>query len=404
MLNLSGYMSERPIERLEQFAIEVILERRYGKRAALLRFFLLLLSKIYEQIVRIRWWLYDQYIFKSYATGCLVISVGNLTVGGTGKTPVVEKIARMLVSSGRRVAILSRGYKSKKQKQLSFWQKLISKLTLSPIQDPPRIVSDGNKLFLDAETAGDEPHMLARNVPGAIVLVDKDRVKCAEYAVRQFAADTLILDDGYQYFKLKERINLLLVDREHPFGNQFLLPRGTLREPKDSLKRGDLILMTKCDGSDTILLEHQIHHLNTHAKILHLAHSPRYLQNAASDEKITLDYLQGRKIGAICGIAVPLSFKHAIEKLGAEIIYWREYADHHAFTEKEIFNALERTRIRGGHVLLMTEKDAVRLPKSYVEGESIEIPILFLRVEIEPLEGEDSFKETILEICTSRIV
>ena len=392
-------MAERPLERLERFAIDVILERRYGKRAALLRFFLLLLSKIYEQITRLRWWLYDQHVFKSYATGCLVISVGNLTVGGTGKTPVVEKIARLLVASGRKVAILSRGYKSKKNKKQSFWRRCWHKLTGRAEDELPRVVSDGHNLLLDATVGGDEPLMLARNVPGAVVLVDKDRVKCAEYAVRHFGADTLILDDGYQYFKLKERINLLLIDREHPFGNRFLLPRGTLREPRDFLKRGDLMLITKCDGSETTLLEHQLRHWNQHADILHLVHAPHHLQNAMSGERINLDYLQSRKIGAICGIAVPASFKHGIEKLGAEVIYWREYADHHVFTEKEIRNALERTRMRGGYALLMTEKDAVRLPSL----DDIDIPILFLRVEIESLDKEKGFEQSILDICSSRV-
>src|SRR5215210_5879916 len=172
-------------ENLEQFAIDVILGRRHGMRAALLRAFLYLLSFIYQRLVQFRLFLYRHRILRERALGCLVISIGNLTVGGTGKTPIVEKFARALRAGGRRVAILSRGYKSVPrpipQKPFALFRR--------KVPAPPRIVSDGKSLLLDSLAAGDEPYMLANNLKDVIVLVDKDRVKSGLYAIKEMHAD-----------------------------------------------------------------------------------------------------------------------------------------------------------------------------------------------------------------------
>src|SRR5664279_2375298 len=176
-------------ENLEQFAIDVILERRHGVRAALLRALLYALSFVYEGLVQFRLSLYRHRILRERTLGCLVISIGNLTVGGTGKTPIVEKFARALRAGGRRVAILSRGYKSVPPPALrKWWQRLGRK---DPA--PPRVVSDGKTLLLDSLTAGDEPYMLANNLKDVIVLVDKDRVKSGLFAIKELKADTLLL-------------------------------------------------------------------------------------------------------------------------------------------------------------------------------------------------------------------
>ena len=385
-------MSEKPLERLEQFAIDVILERRYGKRATLLRTFLYFLSLIYSWLMRLRYKLYEKHLLRSYATGCLVVSVGNMTVGGTGKTPVVEKIAKTLTKAGRNVAILSRGYKSVPR---PFLQRLWQQLTSQDHEDPPRIVSNGRSLLLDSSTAGDEPYMLASNLKGVKVLVDKNRIKSARYATAHMGVDTIILDDGYQYLPLMERINLVLVDRHTPFGNRHILPRGTLREPYDHLKRGDVVIITKCDGSDLTELKKEIRRYNRHAEIIESSHKPCYLQHLYTGERVPLSYLREHKVGAICGIAVPESFEEGLRNLGTEIIYSRHYADHHRFTDQEVLNAIERTHARGGHALLTTEKDAARLPRVNAG----DLPVYFLRVEIELRNTEESFEDCILRIC-----
>src|SRR5947207_116795 len=208
-------------ENLEQFAIDVILERRPGLRAAVLRALLYTLSFVYQSLVQLLLLLYRHRILRERTLGCLVISIGNLTVGGTGKTPIVEKFARALRTGGRRVAILSRGYKSVPR---AVPRKRFGRKDKSPA--PPRIVSDGKSLLLDSLTAGDEPYMLANNLKDVIVLVDKDRVKSGLFAIKELKADTLLLDDGLQYLHLKHRLDIVLIDRQAPFGNEHLLPRG----------------------------------------------------------------------------------------------------------------------------------------------------------------------------------
>src|SRR3984893_16348590 len=209
----------RRLDELEQYAIEVILERRHGIRPSLLRFTLRLLSNVYLGIVQLRLYLYRARILKEHQLGCLVISIGNLTVGGTGKTPVVEKFARALQRGGRKVAILSRGYKSVDTRRRKSWlERLIDQNT----PDPPRVVSDGKNVLLDSATAGDEPYMLASNLRGVAVVVDKDRVKAGLHALRILDVDTLLLDDGLQYLHLKHRLDIVLIDRQAPFGNEYL--------------------------------------------------------------------------------------------------------------------------------------------------------------------------------------
>src|ERR1700747_100821 len=230
------------LENLEQFGIDVVLERRHGFRAGILRGILHALSFIYERLVQLRLYLYRKRLFRERALGCLVISIGNLTVGGTGKTPIVEKFARALQSGGRQVAILSRGYKSVPRRR-NWLDQLRGKDA-----DLPRVVSDGKSLLLDSLTAGDEPYMLAQNWKDVIVLVDKDRVKSGRFAIDKWNVDTLLLDDGLQYLHLKHRLDMVLVDRQAPFGNELLLPRGTLREAPRNLRRASYIFITKNIG------------------------------------------------------------------------------------------------------------------------------------------------------------
>src|SRR5207244_12016804 len=228
----------RRLENLEEFGIDVVLERRHGIRASVLRGILYALSFVYDRLVQLRLYFYRKRVFRERALGCLVISIGNLTVGGTGKTPIVEKFARALRAGGRRVAILSRGYKSVPRKRN--W---LSRFRSD--SDPPRVVSDGKSLLLDSLTAGDEPYMLAHNVKDVVVLVDKDRVKSGRLAIDKWKVDTLLLDDGLQYLHLKHRLDIVLLDRRAPLRNTFLLPRGELRDAPRNLRRATYTFLTK---------------------------------------------------------------------------------------------------------------------------------------------------------------
>jgi len=382
----------RRLEALEQFGIDVVLERRRGVRAALLRALLLALSWIYGQIVRLRLFLYRKRIFRERALGCLVISIGNLTVGGTGKTPVVEKFARALQMGGRKVAILSRGYKSIPKTKRNW----LERLRRDPV-DPPRIVSDGKSLLLDSLAAGDEPYMLAHNLKDVVVLVDKDRVKSGRLAIDKWKADTLLLDDGLQYLHLKHRLDIVLVDRQAPFGNEFLLPRGTLREPPRNLRRASYIFITKNTGASNDALIQRIRRYNRTAEIIECAHQPLYLQHVYTGEQLALELLRDRYVGSICGIAAPESFENALKQLGAQVDLAKRYTDHHYYSEAELLSFISRCIRRDLEMIVTTEKDAVRMPR--LSEAELKVPIYFLRVEIEIVSGHESWEHCVARIC-----
>ncbi|HEV2095722.1 MAG TPA: tetraacyldisaccharide 4'-kinase [Chthoniobacterales bacterium] len=379
------------LENLEQFAIDVILERRHGFRAAFLRVILHGLSFVYERIVQLRLFLYRRRVLRERTLGCLVVSIGNLTVGGTGKTPIVEKFARALQTGGRRVAVLSRGYKSVPRPVTKSWSDRLRRRDTSP----PRIVSDGKSLLLDSLTAGDEPYMLANNLRDVIVLVDKDRVKSGRYAIREMKADTLLLDDGLQYLHLKHRLDIVLIDRQAPFGNEYLLPRGTLREPPRNLRRASYIFITKSTGEPNDELIARIRRYNRTAEIIECAHEALHLQDVVTGARVPLSLLRDKYIGSLCGIAAPESFEAGLRKLGAKIELAMRYADHHRYTEAELQRFVNRCIRRDVEMIVTTEKDAVRFPRL----PPVEVPIYFLRVEIKILSGHESWDQCVARIC-----
>jgi tetraacyldisaccharide 4'-kinase len=383
----------RRLENLEEFGIDVVLGRRQGLRASVLRAILYGLSFVYDRLVQLRLYLYRKRVFRERALGCLVISIGNLTVGGTGKTPIVEKFARALHAGGRRVAILSRGYKSVPQKR--DWR---SWLRGEP--ELPRVVSDGKSLLLDSVTAGDEPYMLAHNLKDVIVIVDKDRVKSGRFAIDKWQVDTLLLDDGFQYLHLKHRLDMVLVDRQAPFGNEFLLPRGTLRETPRNLRRASYIFITKNTGEPNFELMRRVRRYNRTAEVIECAHKPLYLQNIFTGEQLPLDALREAFIGSLCAIAAPESFEKALTKLGAHIDLSKRYIDHHYYTETELMSFINRCIRRDLAMIVTTEKDSVRMPR--LSESELKVPIYFLRVEIEILSGHESWEQCVARICKPR--
>lgn len=379
-------------EQAETFVLEVIFEQRKGKRAGLMRGVLFVLSKVFELAVRVRLFLYNVRILRDTTVGVQVIAIGNLTVGGTGKTPVVEKFARELKDQGRTVAILSRGYRSKPP---PLGRRILDKVLLRDDATPPRVVSDGKSLLLDSETAGDEPYMLASNLKDVVVLVDKDRVKAGRYAVERFGCDTLLLDDGFQYWKLRgRRRDIVLIDRQQPFGNEHLLPRGTLREPPSHLARASTIFITKSDGATSELRARIASH-NPGAGIIECIHHPLYFEDVFTGEQHGLDLVKGRRVASLSGIAQPESFERSLVKMGAELVYAKRFADHHRFTQQEILNVINRSKKRRAELILTTQKDAVRFPKI----DRRDLAIHFMRVEIKIVSGAKDFQDCVRQIC-----
>ena len=379
-------------ETIETFVLEVIFEERHDFKARLMRGLLFGSSKLFQVAVKVRRWLYNWRILRDKTLGVQVIAIGNLTVGGTGKTPVVEKFARELRDAGRNVAILSRGYRSK---PVPIHTKFLNKILLREDHTPPRIVSDGKSLLLDSEMAGDEPYMLASNLKDVVVLVDKDRVKSGRYAIEKFGCDTLLLDDGFQYWDLRgRRHDVVLIDRQQPFGNEHLLPRGTLREPPSHLARAHTIFITKSDGK-TAALRERIAQLNPDAAVIECVHQPLYFEDVFTGERKGLDLLAGKRVASLSGIAQPESFEQSLVKLGGELVYSKRFADHHRFTQQEILNAINRAKKRQSEYIVTTQKDAVRFPKI----DRRDLPFYFMRVEIKIVAGANDFQDCVRKIC-----
>ena len=349
------------------------------------------ISSLYGAIVQLRLFLFRTGVLRRFPLGCQVISVGNVTVGGTGKTPMVEKLARELSDQGRKVAILSRGYR---KKETGFWKRLGDRFRYGADNVPPRIVSDGHRLMLDSEMSGDEPYMLATNLPDVVVLVDKDRVKSGRYAVRHFGCDTLLLDDGFQYQRLRHRLDLVLVDRTNPFGNGNVLPRGILREPAGNIARARFVCITKARGGETAALRRRIRELNPTCGIMECNHDPTALVGAFTRERFPLEKLQGLKVMAVSGIAAPLSFENSLEKLGAEIVKRVHFADHHRFTQQEIIDLVNQAQTIQADAIVTTEKDAVRMTRI----DRCAVPVYFLRIEVNFLSGGEEFRRFINEV------
>jgi len=387
---------KKQLNAIELYTVDVILGRRADTGAAIYGAFLQTLSWLFSCIAQARLWLYQRRILHDQPLGCLVVVVGNLTVGGTGKTPVVEKFARALRDRGRKVAILSRGYKSK---SAPFWKKWWRAITYTA-EPPPRIVSDGERVLLDSEQSGDEPFMLARNLPGVIVLVDKNRVKAGAYAIKRFGCDTLVLDDGFQYLPLKGRLNLLLVDKTNPFGNGHLLPRGILREPIKHLKRASYVFLTKSNGERDPELEALIKEHNPEVDIIECAHRPKHLQRFgvapdAPDAREPLTWLKGRRVLAFSGIATPESFEKFLRDLGSRIVARERFLDHYRYADEDFAALFALARQEGAECLVTTEKDAVRIPEGFV----CPLPLYYLRLEIEIIRGAADFDEAVGRIC-----
>ena len=377
-------------ERLEHSLVKIIQQKGADQNqpgmVRLLLVFLWCLSKVFQFVVCLRYVFYDIGVLRRFPLGCQVISIGNVTAGGTGKTPVTEIFARELTKAGRKVAILSRGYR---RKEAPWWQRIFKNVIEKPV-----VVSDGRQILVDAATGGDEPYMLAANLPGVCVLVDRNRVKSGRYAISHFGCDTLLLDDGFQYQRLKHSHEVVLVDSTNPIGNGHMLPRGILREPAKHLKRADVVFITKCSG-DQSDVRRLVQRYNPRAEIIECRHAPRLLKDVWSREELPLEWLKGKTLTTLSGIAVPQGFENSLRKLGARVIWCERYADHHRYDASEIIFALNKTADMHAEALITTEKDAVRFPRL----EKTPVPCYYLRVDIEIISGAENFAAAVDHIC-----
>lgn len=309
--------------------------KRQGTADRLFLCFLAILSGPYALLLRLRAIAYGAGLLRSYRLPRPVIAVGNLTVGGTGKTPAVAMLAKYFIARGKRVAVLSRGYGG----------------TLS---GKGGIVSDGATILLTPEEAGDEPWLLASTVAGLAVVVGADRYRAGLLAMERLAPDIFILDDGFQHLRLKRDLDILLLDSGRPFGNGRALPAGPLREPRPAAQRADLIIYTRCsDGAEVAHFPEKpacraFHHL--------VGVTP-----LAGDDLLPFARLKGMRGVAFAGIADPGPFFRDLEEEGLTLAATVPFPDHCRYGEDEVAEILGAAASCGADYLITTEKDGVKL-------------------------------------------
>jgi len=319
--------------------------------------------------------LYRSGLVRPHRAPVPVVSVGNLTVGGAGKTPVALLVAARLRARGRKVAVLSRGYGARRA--------------------DPRVVSDGERLLLGAAEAGDEPLLLARRLPGTLVLCGPSRAELSRRAVA-LGADALVLDDGFQHLGLARDLDIVVLDGRDPFGNGHLLPRGPNRELPSALGRAHLAWISQVDRASP----ERLALLRTQA-LAATGHRPVESRHAVEDvldglvaRSCGADALAGRRTLLLCALARPDGFRATLLALGAEVVAERVYRDHHLFSEREVALALEEAEAKGCEVVATTEKDAVRLPERLARDTRFRV----VRIGAEVVAGGEVLEELLLRV------
>ncbi|MHB8844113.1 MAG: tetraacyldisaccharide 4'-kinase [Nitrospirota bacterium] len=300
------------------------------------------LSLAYGMAVKIRTAAYAAGLFRTKRLPCRVISVGNITLGGTGKTPTVICIAGLLSNRGRRPLVLSRGYGRADESRTT-------------------VVSDGASFIVDAAAGGDEPALIAARLPQVPVVAGSDRHHAGTIALQRFHPDVVVLDDGYQHIRLGRDLNIALVDGADPFGNGRLFPAGILREPLEALKRADIVIITREDQAADLAALRETIGKHTTARIFTARYAPRDVVNVPSGETLPLTSLQGKVLFAFAGIARPESLVSLLRSLGAEVRALRSFPDHHPYSRNELDDMTAAASDSGAEMLMTTEKDGVRL-------------------------------------------
>ena len=381
----SGIRTTEKVANLQTYFINLVHSKEvHGVGLNVVMAVLFVFSQIYRLLVNMKLSLYKFGILKRQHLGCFVISLGNVTVGGTGKTPTAQRLARLIQDLGYRVVILNRGYRAK-------WHGDVG------------IVSDGDKLYMDAAEAGDEAFMLAKHLPKVPVLIGAERAVTGRYAMEHFGAEVVILDDGYQHWQLERDLDILLVDAVNVFGNEHILPRGTLREPMSHISRADVCLMTKVDqaaqGSKERIRD-IVHRYNDKALMVESVHQPRCLMpmsewfNDITGSGVSVAEIRGKRIMAVSAIGNPASFEQTLYDLGADIVESLRYPDHHDYTTTEMQDVLRQARAQGVQAIVITEKDAVKIPTEVVKARW-SIPVYVICVEVTFGDGATELMELV---------
>jgi tetraacyldisaccharide 4'-kinase len=306
---------------------------------------------------------YGQGWLKSQRLGRPVISVGNLSAGGTGKTPLVIHVARILIARGLRPCILTRGY----------GRAVSSDLT---------VISPGAESRADVREAGDEPVLISRAVSGAPILISADRVRAGRLAEERFRIDAHILDDGFQHLALQRDLDIVLIDVTQEFRAGAVLPAGLLREPPSALARADMILLTRSELGDPAAVEAEVRTLNPGALVLRCSTKLEGFVNLLDGEFRPASEILDKPMMAFCGIGNPRAFFSDLRKWGAKVVTEQSYPDHHFYSPRDVSRILARFKRSGATALVTTEKDALKLPASQGLRDSAEVLVCKIQLEI----------------------
>ncbi len=342
-----------------------------------------IMEPVYSSLMRLRAGLYKRGVFSTYRPHVPVISIGNLLMGGTGKTPHVIATCDFLMRQGLRPAVVTRGYGGRAGKG-------------------PLVVSDHDSVCTDAVTAGDEPFMIARNVPGVPVIAGSNRYACARYAEQQLGAGIIVLDDGFQHMSLCRDRDVVLVPAKRPFGNGHVFPGGYLREPVDALKRATCIVITGCQqvtDEQIHILRHRLQAMVPGTPIFYSRYTMkgiRALRTAALDgpDKSQPSDPAGIPLFAVCAIGMPESFFDTLTGCGLTVRAALTFRDHHSYISEDIRKIMKQAKSSGAKAVITTAKDAVKI-STILQDTSIglanahgnPLPVYVLDIQAEPDQG-----------------
>lgn len=362
---------------MKSYIYNLATDRSRGFFPGIMKLFLFILSIVYGLVVRILVLIFH---FFQYSPDCKVIGVGNITLGGTGKTALVEFLAGFLKGHGKAVAVISRGYKRKVK-------------VSAPSAMPARQWFSGG----DYSSMGDEPYMLSKKLKGIPVIVGAQRKKGIKKAIKDYVVDTVILDDAFQQWRIRKDLEVVTIDAANPFGNKFMIPRGILREPISSLKRADIFILTKTNlSANTASLKGALRNLNPRALIFESEHRPLGFYDIFGPEDLfATECLKGKTAALFSGIGDPESFEKLILSLGIKIGLSFRFSDHYHYSLKDLQKIIQSSQGENIDTIITTEKDAARICD--LQFVTCPLRLLALRIELS-VKDEQRFNDRLLKL------
>ena len=354
---------------LKEHYLSILYGQQRGFIAALIKSTLSAFTYPYSAVLNTRDFLYKNGVVKSTRLPVKVISIGNITTGGTGKTPLVEFMARYLLEKNKKVAILSRGY------------------------------GGNNPLQKNNDNVNDECLILRENLRDVPVLAGKNRVKNGERAIRDYDVDCLVLDDGFQHLKLKRDLDIVVIDSLNPFGGENLIPSGNLREPLKNLGRADLFIISHCNQSKKQIIKSiytKLKNVNNDAPVCESIHRPVHIESMIDGSILGPEWLMGKRIYGLSAIGNPESFTYTLKGLGADLIKHRKFHDHHNYNREEMGYIVSEARSLDADAIVVTQKDIVKIRKMDIK----DFNILSLKIEMQITKGIKLYKKAIDRVLT----